>query len=43
MPFFSKEKKQNNDAAAQVFIGGDFDARYKWLKQSAEGCRPSRG
>ncbi|PLS01392.1 spore germination protein [Neobacillus cucumis] len=40
MPFFSKEKKQNQNKASaeQVFLGEDFDVRYKWLKQSFNQC-----
>ncbi|ULT57279.1 spore germination protein [Neobacillus drentensis] len=40
MPFFSKEKKQtpNSNAPEQVFLGEDFDVRFKWLKQSFHQC-----
>lgn len=40
MPFFSKEKKQNPNSKPpeQVFLGEDFDARFKWLKQSFNQC-----
>ncbi|TWD89723.1 spore germination protein KA/spore germination protein [Neobacillus bataviensis] len=40
MPFFSKVKKQtpNSNTPEQVFLGEDFDVRYKWLKQSFDQC-----